>query len=143
MLTAVIIILSILAYLIPGLFVSRNYWFKTRNAKLGHYYWGGILFKCRENWWENHRKVCNKNAILNRKLKTALLIVFWPILSVAKLVSSFYLAPVKKLEKDKTILKAELETLKEMALAFDAGTNERKIMIEQHNAKQKELEAMR
>lgn len=136
------LILSIgipLVYLIAGMFVSRNYWFKKRNLPEFEYYrscsycdnHGDHFFLCP---WKTKRML---------PVRTLFVLMVWPMSFVSILLSKFYNAPFKKLEDKRGLLQAEIDTLTDIRDVLDSGTPERLAIADQIFNKTKELEAMR
>lgn len=136
------LILSIgipLAYVIAGMFISRQFWFETRHLKSVH-----PLVLCNKyNTIAKHKAYCiDDDGISLRRFKTFMLIFFWPIAFVTHVVKSFYYAPERKLVRSRKSLEEEISTLRLAANEFEQGSEARKTMYDMISVKTKELKGM-
>lgn len=130
-----------LAYVIVGMFISRRFWFDTRNCTISH-----TFMNC-HYYLEGHKARCmNENSVSLRRTKTVFLVPFWPValftMGIAKAIFDFYHAPENKILKNRAVLKKEINDLRDVADNFEIGSVERKILFDTISVKTKELKGM-
>jgi len=139
MLTLILSIGIPLAYVIAGMFISRQFWFETRHLKSVH----PVILCNRYNSIARHKTYCiDDDGISMRRMKTFLLIIFWPIAFASHLIKSFYTAPEKKLVRSRQKLEKEIQTLRTGAENFDRGSISWQTMMDMISVKTKELKGM-
>lgn len=126
-------------YVLIDMYVSRNYWFKTRNLPLAKHWVD--CYNCSTT--TKHRRVCNKGKVAHRKLNAVMYIFLWPFVGVAGLIKDFYNVPEKKLGKDRDALVNDIRQLEMARDDFDRDSETYSVMMQIIKEKEKKLEAMR
>jgi hypothetical protein len=136
------LILSIgipLAYVLAGMFISRNYWFNNRNRP--EYLTFRKCPYCSSS--ESHFFVCPWRTRKTLPFKTFFALILWPIAFISQVAKKFYQAPEKKLIKNQRSLEQEIDNLRDMANSFESNSASRKTITDIISVKTKELKGMK